>query len=81
MQRFRPVKAGESPDPEINEILREAKSGFWADPNLFGIIAHRPEYLKTMIPVFKALFSSGTIPPYLKDLMRIQTGYEWGCEY
>jgi hypothetical protein len=81
MERFRPVKAGESADPEINRILQEAKTGVWADPNLFGMIAHRPAFLKAMNPVFHAIFHTGSVPAYLKDLMRIATGHEWGCEY
>ena len=80
--RFKPVRPGESPDPEVNAILQEAATtGFWGDSNLFGMFAHRPEFIKAMIPVFRALFHTGTIEPYLKDLLRIQTGYEWGCEY
>jgi len=79
--RFKPVSPGESSDPEVNAILHESVEGWWADPNLFGMVAHRPEFLKAIIPVFRAMFESGSIPPYLKELMRIQTGYEWGCHY
>jgi hypothetical protein len=81
MPRFKPVRAGESTDAEINRILEMAKTGVWADPNLFGMVAHRPAFLKAMIPVFHAIFNEGSVPPYLKDLMRIATGTEWGCEY
>jgi hypothetical protein len=79
--RIEPIRPGESPDPEANEILEEAVSGFWADSNLFGLVAHQPHLLKAIVPLFRALFDGGTIPPYLKDLMRVQTGYEWGCAY
>ena len=79
--RIRAIQPGESDDPEVNEILQEAVDGWWADSNLFGVVAHRPELLKAMIPVFRAIFGTGTIPPYLKDLMRIQTGHQWGCAY
>ena len=79
--RIQPVTAETTDDEEVKAILEEARTGFWGDPNLFGMVAHRPAYLKAMVPVFKALFENGTIPPYLKDLMRVQTGYEWGCEY
>lgn len=81
MERFRPVHPGESPDAEINQILEASKATVWADFRLFGMVAHRPAFLKAMLPVFQAIFETGTVPPRTKDMMRVATGYEWGCEY
>lgn len=78
MTRIAPVRSGQSTDPEANTILEEAIQGWWADPNLFGVIAHRPELLKAIVNVFRTLFASGTVEPYLKEMMRIKTAYEWG---
>ena len=78
MDRIEPIRPGESPDPEVNAILREAVSGWWGDPNLFGGVAHWPEALKAIIPVFRAAFHTGTVEPYLKEAMRIRTAHEWG---
>ena len=78
MMRIKPVRPGESPDPEVNAILAEAVHGWWADPQLMGVVAHRPEFLKTIVQVFRAVFSTGTVEPYLKEMMRIKTAYEWG---
>ena len=33
------------------------------DPALFGVIAHRPDLLKSITPVFRAIFGTGTVPP------------------
>ncbi len=81
MARVEPIRPGESPDPEVNAILEEAVTGWWEDPNLFGVVAHQPHLLKSIVPVFRALFSGGTVEPYLKEMMRIRTAYEWGCAY
>lgn len=81
MPRIRTIKPGECPDPEADAILHEAVDGWWEDPGLFGLVAHRPELLKAQIGVFRALFGGGTIEPYIKDMMRIRTGLEWQCAY
>jgi hypothetical protein len=81
MPRIEPIRPGESPDAEVNEILEEARTGFWADASLMGLVAHQPHLLKAIVPVFRALFSEGSSPPDLKDIMRVLTGYEWGCAY
>lgn len=81
MPRIRQIRPGESPDPEANEILAEAVDGWWADPGLFGLVAHRPALLKAVVNVFKEMFSGGTIEPYIKDMMRVRTGLEWQCVY
>lgn len=78
MHRIEPVHPGESSDPEVNAILEESVHGWWADPNLFGVVAHQPHLLKSLIDLFRALFVGGTVEPYLKEMMRIKTAYEWG---
>lgn len=81
MPRIRQIRPGESPDRKANEILESAVTGWWADPGLFGLVAHRPNLLKAQIEVFTELFSNGTVEPYIKDMMRIRTGLEWQCAY
>ena len=82
MPRIRQIKPGECPDPDADAILQDAVEGWWQDPGLFGLVAHRPELLKRQVTVFQELFGgSGTIEPYIKDMMRIRTGIEWQCAY
>lgn len=81
MPRIPQVPPGGSPDPAVNEILAEAVDGWWADPGLFGLVAHRPEFLEAIVGVFRAMFGGGTVEPYIKDMMRVRTGLEWQCAY
>ncbi len=34
-----PVKAGESSDPRVNELLQQATEGWWNDAAMFGVMA------------------------------------------
>ena len=81
MTRIHQIRPGESPDPDTNEILEGAVTGWWGDPGLFGLVAHRPNLLKAQVEVFKELFFNGSVEPYIKDMMRIRTGLEWQCAY
>ena len=76
-----PLKAGESPDADVNKLLQEAVDGWWNDSAMFGVIAHQPDLLKTIVPVFAAFFMAGRIEPYLFELMRLKTGEINQCTY
>ena len=76
-----PLKAGESPDAEVNKLLQDAVDGWWNDSAMFGVIAHQPDLLKTIVPVFAAFFMAGRIEPYLFELMRLKTGEINQCTY
>jgi hypothetical protein len=79
--RIYQLKPGEADDPDANAILHEAVDGWWGDPGLFGLIAHRPRLLRAVVAVFREMFAGGTIEPYIKDMMRVRTGLEWQCAY
>jgi uncharacterized peroxidase-related enzyme len=80
--RITPVRPGESSDVRVNEILQDVSSGgWWADPAMFGIIAHRPEALKAIIPVFESFFAKGLIEPHIYEMMRLKTGQINDCAY
>lgn len=80
--RVKPLRAGESPDPKVNEILAGVEAGgWWADPAMFGTIAHRPELLKAMVPTFEAFFAKGLVEPHIYELMRLKTGQINDCQY
>ena len=76
-----PVKIGESPDPEVNELLQQAKEGWWNDTAMFGVVGRQPDLLKTIVPVFEAFFMAGRIPPHMFELMRLKTGEINRCTY
>lgn len=76
-----PIKPGQSPDAETNTILEGAVDGWWSDAAMFGVIAHQPDLLKTIVKVFEAFFVAGRIPPHLFELMRLKTGEINRCTY
>ncbi len=76
-----PINIGESPDSAVNDLLQQAKDGWWNDTAMFGVIARQPDLLKTIVPVFAAFFMAGRIPPHMFELMRLKTGEINRCTY
>ncbi len=79
--RIQPVRSGQSDDPEIKQLLREGKEGWWHDSEMFGVIARRPGLLKAIVPVFVEFFGKGIVEPHLLEMMRIKTGEVNRCTY
>ena len=50
-------------------------------PNMFRTVAHRPEYLRTMIAHFRTVMNTGTIPGKLKELLFVRVSQMNRCEY
>jgi len=78
---IQPMKSGESPDSAVNELLQQARDGWWKDAAMFGVLARQPSLLKTIVPVFESFFMAGRIPPQLFELMRLKTGEINRCAY
>lgn len=78
--RIDPVKPPTG-DDELDRLLAEAKEGWWKDSAMFGVIAHQPELLKAVVPVFEAFFKAGRIEPHIFELMRLKTGEINRCTY
>jgi hypothetical protein len=81
MTRISPLQPGESPDPEVNAILEDGRTGWWGDSAMFGVIARRPELLKSIIGVFASFFGPGKIEPHIHEMMRLKTGQINDCAY
>ena len=81
MTRINPLKPGESPDPDVNQLLADGRDGWWGDANMFGVIGRNPELLKTIVPVFGAFFGAGKVEPHIHELMRLKTGQINDCAY
>ncbi len=79
--RIAPVAPGESPDPEVNEILQDGRDAWWADSAMFGVIGRNPELLKAIVPVFVSFFGMGKVEPHIHELMRLKTGQINDCAY
>jgi uncharacterized peroxidase-related enzyme len=76
-----PLRPGDSPDPQVNELLEQATTGWWNDSAMFGVIGRQPDLLKKIVPVFEAFFFAGRIPADLLELMRLKTGEINRCAY
>ncbi|HEU5452460.1 MAG TPA: carboxymuconolactone decarboxylase family protein [Terriglobales bacterium] len=50
-------------------------------PNMFRTVAHRPEYLRTMIAHFRTVMNTGTVPTKLKELLTVRVSQINRCEY
>ena len=50
-------------------------------PNMFRTVAHRPEYLRTMIAHFRTVMNTGTIPLRLKELLVVHVSQINRCQY
>jgi alkylhydroperoxidase family enzyme len=75
------MKSGESPDSAVNDLLQQARDGWWKDAAMFGVLARQPSLLKSIVPVFASFFMAGRIPPQLFELMRLKTGEINRCAY
>lgn len=79
--RVNPLRPGQSPDAEINELLEGARDAWWGDSAMFGVIGRNPQLLKTIVPVFQAFFQEGQVEPHIHEMMRIKTGQMNDCTY
>lgn len=66
---------------EIHGIYDTLGQKFGKMPNLFGLMAHRPNVLKTFLPFYNAVLAEGTVEPKLKELAYLKASMINGCEY
>jgi len=79
--RITPLEPGESPDPEVNQLLADGRDGWWADAAMFGVIGRNPGMLKAIVPVFVSFFGEGSVEPHIHEMMRLKTGQINDCAY
>jgi alkylhydroperoxidase family enzyme len=79
--RIDPIEPGDADDPEVDDLLREAETGWYGDAAFFGAIAHDAELLKRIVPVFEAFPRSDRIEPATLELMRLKIATHNQCAY
>lgn len=82
--RAESIKAGNSHDPEVNEILKKWQTHYWRDTTMFGIIAQHPELLKASQRVIDAMWpgeSEHNQTGHLLELMRVKNAATAGCAH
>jgi len=50
-------------------------------PNIFAVMANRPEVLSSFLPFFQSLIAGGTLATRDKELAYVATSMLNGCEY
>ena len=78
--RIRRLDRGEvdSPTGEIFDKYLQERGNV---PNMFRTVAHRPEYLRTMIAHFRTVMNTGTVPTKLKELCVVRVSQINHCDY
>src|ERR1039458_2005104 len=59
--------------PEIAALYDNAFAQRGNVPNMFRVMAHRPEIFTTMMAHFAAVLTTGTVPARLKELIIVRT--------
>jgi len=50
-------------------------------PNIFGVMAQRPNVLQHFMPLYGAIMNEGTVDARYKELAYLKTSLVNGCEY
>lgn len=66
---------------ELHSIYDALSKKFGNMPNIFGLMAHRPDVLGKFLPFYSAVMESGTVEPHYKELAYLKTSVTNGCEY
>ena len=70
---------------QVAPSLRDLFSKFLAErgniPNMFRIVAHRPEILESMVAAFRAVMGPGTVQVRLKEMLAVRVSSLNSCDY
>ena len=66
---------------EIHATYDALTKKFGKIPNIFGLMAYRPEVLEKFLPFYSAVMEGGTLEPRFKELAYLKTSMINGCEY
>jgi len=80
MSSVTPLKK-EAASPEIHAIYDGMNKKFGKVPNIFGLMAHRPDALAKFLPLYGSIMEGGTVAARYKELAYLKTSMVNGCEY
>jgi len=66
---------------EVQGIYDALSKKFGKMPNIFGLMAHRPDVLEKFLPFYSAVMEGGTVELRYKELAYLKTALINGCEY
>jgi uncharacterized peroxidase-related enzyme len=67
--------------PEVRDVFDKIAERAGKMPNFFAAMAHRPDVLKTFLPLYKAIVNQGTVDAKYKELAYLRASMVNGCEY
>jgi alkylhydroperoxidase family enzyme len=66
---------------EVRAIYDGVSKKLGKMPNIFGLMAHRPDVLAKFLPLYSAIMEGGTVEARCKELAYLKTALINGCEY
>jgi alkylhydroperoxidase family enzyme len=66
---------------DVKPIYEDLTKRFGRVPNIFGVMAQRPDVLKNFLPFYGAVVTQGTVEPKLKEFAYLKVSMVNGCEY
>jgi hypothetical protein len=66
---------------EVKPIYESLKKNVGKVPNFFAMLAHRPEVLKSFVPMYEAIVGPGGVEQKYKELCYLKTSIVNACEY
>ena len=66
---------------EVHSIYDGMSKKLGKMPNIFGLMAHRPDVLAKFLPFYSAVMEGGTVEARYKELAYLKTALINGCEY
>jgi hypothetical protein len=80
MPRIRPLNPGDV-DPEMQAIFARYQHQRGNIPNMFRTMAHRSEIAATADAHMQAIFTTGTVPVRLKEMLAVRVSQINDCAY
>jgi alkylhydroperoxidase family enzyme len=71
----------EDADASVHGLYNAFAEQFGFMPNIFAVMAYRPEALSSFIPFFQLMMGEGTLTNRDKELAYLATSMLNGCEY
>jgi alkylhydroperoxidase family enzyme len=66
--------------PEVREVLDQIAERTGKMPNMFAAMAHRPDALKSFLPLYKTILNQGAVEATYKELAYLRASMVNGCE-
>ena len=66
---------------EVQSVYDALSKKFGKMPNIFGLMAHRPDVLGKFLGFYSAAMEGGTVEPRYKEFAYLKTALINGCEY